>query len=405
MSHVAAMLTNLLANRNRPSKLQSSKLYGDPDRSPSDTRGHSESSAEQESIGADDWEHGHGHGHGSRSGSSTSRYSHFGHDLASHDEEDCDEGSDENAVMQRVMPSYSDGECFQDDELSAIEYEDSDYHGNNQYNDYEDGMLDENTHSGRSVASSSKHYRGPGSASVSGSASRSRAGSRSGYSVTEEPYQCNSDGIFYRDERLPRSPSYTVSTGSTYLHCKERDRQLLAQMMELTTSSVRKTPIKKVPFSVKALQHPKRTCMVDVVLLSSRPCYGSPVRTAKSPNTIDLHDGSRPKFRHTPGFSIKNSKEEIYTRASLTLPRGKSKKTARLICDDAPFQASDIYSSGQFGYLSKSRVSGHATGERDEESTKSKVQDSLRKEVRGLLVEQVVVLCCRCPLVGLSPWE
>jgi hypothetical protein len=408
MSHVAAMLTNLLANRKHPSMLQSSKLFGDPAISPSDTRGHSESSAEQGSTGADDWEHGHEQGHGSRSGSSTSRsgsstsrYSNFGHDLASHDEEDCDEGYDENAVLQRVMPSYSDGECFQDDEFSAIEYEDSDYHDNNTFNDdYEDGILDENTYSGRSVASPSKHYRG--SVSGSGSRSRSRAGSRSGYSVSEEPYQCNSDGIFYRNERIPRSPSCTVSTGSTYLHCKERDRQLLAQMMESTTNSARKTPIIKAPFSVKPLQHPKRSCMVDIVLLSSRPCYGSPVRAVKSPNTIGLHDGSRPKFRDTSGFSIKNSKEEIYTRASLTLPRGKSKKTSRLICDDAAFQASDIYSSGQFGYLSKGRVSGHARGERDKEYINSKVQDSLRKEVRGLLLKHVVMLCCRCPLVGLS---
>ena len=398
MSHVAAMLTNLLANRIHPSMLQLSKLFGDPDISPSDNRGHSESSAEQGSTGADDWEHGHGQGHGSRSGSSTSRYSNFGHDLASHDGEDCDEGYDENAVMQRVVPSYSDGECFQDDELSAIEYEDGDYHGNNQYTDYEDGILDENTYSGRSVASSSKHYRG------SGSGSGSKAGSRSGYSVSEEPYQCNSDGIFYRNERTPRSPSYTVSTGSTYLHCKERDRQLLAQMMLSTTNSAGKTPRIKAPFSVNPLQHPERSCMVDVVLLSSRPCYGSPVRTVKSPNTIGLHDGSRPKFRQNSGFSIKNSQEKIYTRASLTLPRGKSKKTARLSCDEAPFQASDIYSSGQFGYLSKSRVSGHATGERDKEYVSLRVQDSLRKEVRGLLLKHIVVLCCRCPLVGLSPW-
>lgn len=222
--------------------------------------------------------------------------------------------------------------------------------------------------------------------------------------MSEEPYQCNTDGIFFRNERTPRSPSYTVSTGSTYLHCKERDRQLLAQMMESTTNSIRKTPTIKAPFSIKSLQHPKRSCMVDVVLLSSRPCYGSPVRTAKSPNTIGLRDASKPKFSQTSGFSIKNSTREIYTRASLTLPRGKSKKTARLICDEAPFQASDIYSSGQFGYLSKSRVSGHAAGERDEESINAKVQDSLRKEVRGLLLEHVVVSCCRWPLGGLSPW-
>ena len=381
------MLTNLLANRKHPSMLQSSILFGDPDICPPDNRGHSESSVEQELTGADDWEHGHG----SRSGSSTGRYSSFGHDLASRGDEDCDEGLDENAVMQRTMPSCPEGECFHDNELSAIEYENSDYQGNNQYDDYEDGILDENTYSERSVASSSRHYRGSGS----GSGSRSRAGSRSGYSVSEDPYQCNSDGIFYRNERIPRSPSYTVSTGSTYLHCKERDRQLSAQMMKSTTSSIRKTPINKAPFSTKLLLHPKCSNMVDVVLLSSRPCYRSSVRAVESSSmTGSHHDGSRPKFRHISGFSIKNSQEEIYTRASLASPRGKSKKITLHVCDETPFQASDIYSSGQFGYLSKSGVSGHATRERNKECMNSKVQDSLRKEVRGLSLKQVMVLYC-----------
>ena len=359
MSHVAAMLTNLLSNRKQLNVLQSCKIHGEPDECHSDNQGHFESAAEQWSSGADDWKQG------SRSGTSTSSCLDFEQDIAAQGEEECDERRFENAIIRRTAPLCSVSESRQDDELSGVEYEDSDYHDYNSDN-FDVETLDENTYTESSEVSPSKHCAG------------------SGYYEGEDQYPDNPDGIFYRNEKFPKSPSHTVSTDSTYLHCRERDKRLSAHMVESKIRSTRKASVNKAPFYNKPLQNPKHSCMEDAVLLSSRPCYGSPVHYVTSASTIGRHHGPIPKFRHIPGSSkiFGNSDVTIFTRASLTLPR---RKISRLVCDDVPFQSSHIYSSGQFGFLSKGGVTVRDVGDLDNKyALRSKLQDSLRKEVHDL---------------------
>ena len=361
------MLTNLLSNRKHQSLLQSDKIHGDPAFCPLDDRVYFESAAEKLLTDADEWERG------SRSGSSTSRFSDFVQDLTGQGDGEYDEGLEKNTMIHGAMSLCSGGESRQDDELSAADYEDSDcYDHDSQHDCTEVGKLDNNTHSEKPAVSSSKYYAG------------------SGYSVSDDQYPGNSDGILYRNEKYPRSPSYTTSTGSTHLHCKNRDKLLSAQIMESKTKNSRKNSVKKAPFDTKCLLHPKHSRMVETVLLSSRPYYGPPVRNIASFTAIGLQQGSRPKSRHIPGCGIRNCREEIFTRASLTLPRSKSKKTSRLVCDEVPFQSSDIFSSGLYGFLSKSGVSGHDIGSLDNKYLRgSKVQDLLKKEVRGIKLKLI----------------
>ena len=378
MSHVAAMLTNLISNRKDPNMLQASKTYVDPSLCHVDDEGLFESADDQLSSEADDWEHD------SRSESSTSGCLDLIQDIGSQGDgafSDMDECSDIDVGVFRNMLLNPANEPCPDDELPAIECEDNspNYSPNYRYQNNDDnkkGVVDkdENTHYLNKSADSPSEYC---------------AGSSEGYSVSDDQHPDNSNDTFYHNENLLKSPSYSVSSGSSYRHCRESDKHTLAPMMESRFKSLRLATINNAPFlHMKSMKYLKNSCLAGVVLLPSRPCYKTPVSTS----TVDLHYGPRTKSRHLSGSSIRNNYEDVYTRASLTPSRSKSesKKSSRLVCDDIPFRSSHIYSSGQFGYLSRGRESCHVQGKIDRKHEReSKIHDLLRKEVRRLKISEI----------------
>ena len=370
MSNVAAMLTNLISNRKHPNMIETSKIYVDPSLCHVDDEGLFESADDQLSSEADNWEHD------SRSESSTSGCLDLIQDIASQGDEtflNMDECSDIDGSVHRNMLLNPANEPCQDDELSAIEYEDNchyspNYHHHN--NDFKDGLVDkdEDTYLDESYyldksADSPLEYC---------------AGYPGGYSVSDDQYPDNSNDAFYHNKNLPKSPSYSVSSGSSYRHCRESEKPTLAPMMESSLKSSRQATINSAPFlHMKSLKCFKYSCMAGVVLLPSRPCYKTPVSTSM----VDLHYGPRTQSRHLSGSSIRNNYEDIYTRASLTPSQSKSKtkgkKSSHLVCDDTniPFRSSHIYSSGQFGYLTSGGKSSHDIGKIDKRlERKSKIQ-------------------------------
>lgn len=369
MSHVAAMLTNLISNRKHPNFLGVSKIYDDPNFFHVDDGEQFESAVDQLSSEADQWEHE------SRSGSSIRGCLDSVEDIASQGDEafsNIDECSDIDASEHRNMPFNSADEPCPDDELSAIEYEEDNCYNSPNYHyqndDLSEGLVDEDedTYYLDNAADSPSEYC---------------PGSPGGYSVSDDQYPDNSNDLFYRNENLPKSLSYPISSGSSYRHCRERDKNTLAPMMESRFRNSRKATINKAPFlHMESSKRLKNSCLAGIVLLPSRPCYKSPV----SASTVDLHYGPRTKFRHLSGSSIRNSYGDVYTRASLTPSQNKSKsrKSSRLVCDDTPFQSSHIYSSGQFGFLSRSGESCHDIGKIDKKHEReSKIYDLLKKEV------------------------
>ena len=372
MSHVAAMLTNLISNRKYPNILGISKTYDDPNFCHVDDGGQFESADDQLSSEADQCEHE------SRSGSSTSGCLDLVEDIANQGDEafsNMDECSDIDGSEHRNMPLNSaDGPC-PDDELSATEYEEVNCYNSRNYHYQEDdlreGLVDEDEDEETCYLDKSAD-----------SPSEYCPGSPGGYSVSDDQYPDNSNDVFYRNENLPKSLSCSISSSSSYRHFRERDKNTLAPMMESTLRNSRKATINKAPFlHIKSLKYLKNSCLAGVVLLPSRPCYKSPVSTS----TVDLHCGPRTKFRHLPGSSIRNSYGDVYTRASLKPSQNKSKSrmSSRLVRDDNPFQSSHIYSSGQFGFLSRGGESCHDIGKIDKKHEReSKIYDLLRKEVR-----------------------